>query len=71
MITLTAVNNVRCSLRPELIADVSPGTPTAVILVNGFRLEVREPAAEVLRLLGQHRSASPVATESLTHGRSR
>jgi uncharacterized protein YlzI (FlbEa/FlbD family) len=67
MITLTAINNVRCSLRPELIADVSAGIPTVVVLVNGVRLEVREPADEVLRLLGQRRSGAPIV-ESLGHG---
>jgi uncharacterized protein YlzI (FlbEa/FlbD family) len=71
MITLTAVNNVRCSLRPELIADVSAGLPTAVVLTSGVRLEVREPADEVLRLVAQRRSNTRSAARSAVNGRSR
>lgn len=49
MISVTALNNLRCSLRPELIASVVPGAPTMLLLTNGVSLEVFESADEVQR----------------------
>jgi len=49
MISVTALNNLRCSLRPELIASVVAGAPTMLLLTNGVSLEVFESADEVQR----------------------
>ncbi len=70
MLTVTALNNVRCSLRPELVASVAAGPPTTVVLTNGVTLEVREPADEVRRRLERARGApEPVGTGRNRHGR--
>jgi len=55
MVTVTALNNSRCSLRPELIASVVAGAPTTLQLTNGVNLEVRESADEVQRRIEQAR----------------
>ena len=55
MVTLTAINNLRCSVRPELIAAVTAGARTTVVLTNGLSLEVRESADEVQRQLDRVR----------------
>jgi uncharacterized protein YlzI (FlbEa/FlbD family) len=64
MVMLTALNNLRCSLRPERIASVVAGSPTIVQLTNGLSLEVRESADEVHRQL-------TVVGGSAPHGRAR
>jgi uncharacterized protein YlzI (FlbEa/FlbD family) len=51
MITLTALNNLRCSIRPELIVAVEAGSSTVVLLSTGVRLAVKESAEEVRRLM--------------------
>lgn len=56
MVIVTALNAVRCALRPESIAAVVPGAPTTVLLTNGLALEVREPAEEVQRRLERARA---------------
>jgi uncharacterized protein YlzI (FlbEa/FlbD family) len=70
MITLTALNHLRCSIRPELIADVTSGAPTAIVLTSGVRLEVRESAEEVQRLLARSRTDSRAIT-GIRHGATR
>jgi uncharacterized protein YlzI (FlbEa/FlbD family) len=66
MITLTARNNVRCSLRPELVASVVAGPPTTVMLTSGLALEVRESVAEVERRLERARRATEAAAVGVT-----
>jgi len=64
MVSVTALNNLRCSLRPELIASVVAGAPTTLRLTNGVSLEVRESAHEVQRRIeaaGAGRSRHAVA----------
>jgi uncharacterized protein YlzI (FlbEa/FlbD family) len=64
MVSVTALNNLRCSLRPELIASVVAGAPTTLQLTNGVSLEVRESADEVqrqIRAAGAGRSRHAVA----------
>jgi uncharacterized protein YlzI (FlbEa/FlbD family) len=71
MLTVTALNNLRCSLRPELVASVLAGPPTTVVLTNGLALEVREPAAEVQRRLERARGGpEPAGAGRERHGRS-
>jgi uncharacterized protein YlzI (FlbEa/FlbD family) len=70
MVTVTALNNLRCSLRPELIASVVAGSPTVVQLTNGLSLEVRESADEVRHQL-EHRDGLTVAGGRSRHGRAR
>lgn len=71
MITVTALNSLRCSLRPELVASVVAGPPTTVVLTSGLVLEVREPADEVHRRLERARSgAEPAGAGRARRGRS-
>ena len=51
MVIVTALNNLRCTLRPERIASVVAGSPTIVQLTDGLNLEVCESADEVRRQL--------------------
>jgi uncharacterized protein YlzI (FlbEa/FlbD family) len=67
MVTLTALNNLRCSLRPELIAAVTAGAPTTVLLANGVSLEVRESADEVQRQLQRLRGGHAAAAAGRGH----
>ncbi|MBI3636623.1 MAG: flagellar FlbD family protein [Candidatus Rokubacteria bacterium] len=70
MVTVTAPNNVRCSLRPESILAVTGGAPTTVLLTNGLSLEVRESVEEVQRRLDQARRANaPAPLGRRSHGR--
>lgn len=70
MVTVTAPNNVRCSLRPESILDVVAGTPTTVLLTNGLSLEVRESMEEVQRRLDHSRRRNaPTVAGRRSHGR--
>jgi uncharacterized protein YlzI (FlbEa/FlbD family) len=70
MVTLTALNNLRCSLRPELIATVVAGAHTTVLLTNGVSLEVRESADEVQRQLdGRRAGRATVGAGRSGHGR--
>ncbi len=70
MVTVTAPNNVRCSLRPESIVDIVAGTPTTVVLTNGLSLEVREPAEEVQRRLDDaRRGHTPAGAGRRARGR--
>ncbi|MBI4245881.1 MAG: flagellar FlbD family protein [Candidatus Rokubacteria bacterium] len=70
MVIVTALNNVRCSLRPELIASVVGGAPTMVRLTNGLSLEIRESADDVQRQLELARqTAEPAAAGRGSHGR--
>jgi uncharacterized protein YlzI (FlbEa/FlbD family) len=72
MVMLTALNNLRCSLRPERIASVVAGSPTIVQLTNGLSLEVRESADEVRRQLVHAQDGGlAVAGGSALHGRAR
>lgn len=57
MVILTALNNLRCSVRPELIASVEGGATTTVLLTTGVSLEVREPADCVRQLVERARDA--------------
>ena len=70
MVTVTALNNLRCSLRPELIASVVAGSPTVVQLTNGLSLEVRESADEVRHQL-EHSDGLAVGGGRSRHGRAR
>lgn len=70
MVIVTALNNLRCSLRPELIASVVAGVPTTVLLTNGVSLAVCESADEVQRRIDQARAAAEPATAGRgSHGR--
>ncbi len=71
MVTVTALNNLRCSLRPELIASVVAGSPTVVQLTNGLALEVRESADEVRHQLEHGSDGLAVAGGRSRHGRAR
>jgi uncharacterized protein YlzI (FlbEa/FlbD family) len=72
MVTVTALNRVRCSLRPERIASVVAGTPTIVQLTNGLSLVVRESADEVRRqLVPAADDGRLVAGGRRRHGRAR
>ncbi|TPW01627.1 MAG: hypothetical protein FD129_3327, partial [bacterium] len=51
MITLTAVNGARFSLRAELILSVEDQPATTVALTTGIRLQVRESPATVRGLV--------------------
>lgn len=62
MITLTALNNVRCSIRPELIVAVQAGSSTAVLLSTGITLAVKESADDVRRLIEAAGAATAGAT---------
>jgi uncharacterized protein YlzI (FlbEa/FlbD family) len=69
MVTVTALNSLRCSLRPELVASVAAGPPTTVLLTTGVALLVRESADEVARRLEHaRRSIRPAVTEPARHG---
>lgn len=70
MVTVTALNNLRCSLRPERIASIMAGQPTIVLLTNGVSLEVRESADEIRRQLDHgHDDRLAVAGGRSSHGR--
>ena len=70
MVTVTAPNNVRCSVRLESILDVVAGTPTTVLLTNGLSLEVRESVEEVQRRLDSaRRVGTPAGSGRRSHGR--
>lgn len=51
MITLTAVNGARFSVRAELILSVEDQPATTVALTTGIKLQVRESPAAVRELL--------------------
>ncbi len=61
MITLTALNDLRCSIRPELVVSVEAGASTMVLLQNGLVLAVRESVDEVRRRLTTADHAPAVA----------
>jgi uncharacterized protein YlzI (FlbEa/FlbD family) len=67
MVTVTALNNLRCSLRPELIVSVVAGAPTTVILANGVSLAVCESADEVQRRIDRARAAAEPAAVRGSH----
>jgi len=70
MVIVTALNNARCSLRPELIATVVAGAPTTVLLTNGLSLPVRESADDVQRQLDRQRDGGE-AVAAGRHDRAR
>jgi len=51
MITLTAVNGARFSVRTELIEAVEDQPATTIALTTGFKLQVRESPATVRELM--------------------
>lgn len=62
MITVTALNRVRCSLAPQAIASVEAGAAsTTVRLKNGASFDVLESVNEVLGLMGSGAQAPPRA----------
>lgn len=67
MITLTAVNNLRCSIRPELIVAVESGPTTVVLLSTGVRLAVKESADEVRRRMEATGGARAIAGREGVH----
>ncbi|MBI4610313.1 MAG: flagellar FlbD family protein [Candidatus Rokubacteria bacterium] len=65
MITLTAVNGVRFSVRAELIESVEDEPATTVALTTGLRLQVRESPATVRELMETaHSRGRPHASKS-------
>ncbi len=65
MITLTALNNVRCSIRPELIVAVQAGASTVVMLSTGVTLAVKESVDDVRRLMD---AGAPVTAGATRRG---
>lgn len=51
MITLTAVNGARFSVRAELIESIEDQPATTVVLATGLTLQVREPPTTVRELV--------------------
>jgi uncharacterized protein YlzI (FlbEa/FlbD family) len=47
VITVTTLQHVRCSVRPERIVAIGSGSPTTLTLDSGLCIPVRESPAEV------------------------
>lgn len=67
MITLTAVNGARFSVRTELIEAVEDQPVTTIALTTGLKLQVRESPATVRELMQTaHGRVRPQGRESRT-----